>query len=754
MLASAQIVLAAPPTGDFSFVPAVPQPGDPVSFSATAEDDDAPVVITWDFEDDGLPDSAGDSPTHTYDTAGTRTVRMTLTAGTDVTEVTKVIRVNARPTAAFGFAPAAPEVGEQVSFNAATSGDDTGIVAYAWDFDDDGAYDDGAGVSPTHAFTSAGDQTVGLRVTDGDGITDTVSRTLTVTANPPPVARFTASDPRPEIGQSVTFDASTTTDDEALAADDYAWNFDADPAVDARGVTVSFTFSTSGAKTVTLTVTDADGATDTATGTVTVNAAPTADFSFTPVAPQPGSSVTFRATATDDAALPAGAYAWDTDGDAIVDFNDGTTAEVTRSYPTPGARTIRLRVTDSDGTTATVTKVVTVNARPLADFTVTPGTPRLREPMKFTSTSRDPDTATAADPDGNLTYAWDLDQDGAYDDSTAAAPTLPTGYATPGIKRVRLRVTDNTGATSDKERAFEVQEVAPIGSFTFSPANPLPGQVVTFRSTSVPSPGAKITSLEWDFDGNSVIDATGAVVTHEFQTAGPRTVSLKVTEDSGGYDAHSAVVTVNAPPIAAIRFAPPSPYVGDAVDFASLSRDPDGYLASEAWDTDGDGAFDDATGKVAARSFRTAGAHIVRLRVVDGLGAAAVQSVTVNVVRRPPPPKPELDVIEPGIRLSLVPGTTRIRRLHVRAPKGAKIKISCKGRGCPRRKASSTRSRGKLVRVRWLERRLRAGTKIVVAVTQKGKIGSHTTLVIRRSGAPRRVRCLMPGSAKPKRCPA
>jgi glucose/arabinose dehydrogenase len=43
-------------------------------------------------------------------------------------------------------------------------------------------------------------------------------------------------------------------------------------------------------------------------------------------------------------------------------------------------------------------------------------------------------------------YAWDLNGDGLYDDSTAVAPTW--SYAAPGVYHPRLQVTDDQGATS------------------------------------------------------------------------------------------------------------------------------------------------------------------------------------------------------------------------------------------------------------------------------------------------------------------
>jgi hypothetical protein len=53
----------------------------------------------------------------------------------------------------------------------------------------------------------------------------------------------------------------------------------------------------------------------------------------------------------------------------------------------------------------------------------------------------------SSDPDGDaLSYAWDLDGDGAYDDSTTANPSFT--YTAAGTYTVRLRVTDARGAVS------------------------------------------------------------------------------------------------------------------------------------------------------------------------------------------------------------------------------------------------------------------------------------------------------------------
>ena len=747
--------LNSPPIPTFVFAPARPNIGQTATFDGGGTTDDEAIPdsgFDWDFDGNGSFEAEGREVGHAFSSAGARTVTLRVTDADGAPATTsRSVTVNAPPSADFSFTPSNPDVGDAVSFNAAATTDDLALAnsAYAWDLDNDGAFDDAVGQTASTSFATAGGKVVRLQVTDSGGSTDVASQTVPVAANPAPTASFTFTPARPNLNQAISFNAGGSTDDEPIPATGYAWDNDNDGAFDdAIGVTQTGSFATAGAKTVRLQVTDADGSASVTTATVTVNAPPVVDFTFAPTAPLRNQAVNFTATASDDLALPAAAYSWDLDGNNT--FGDGafTGATASTSFATAGAKTVRVRVTDSGGAATTVVKTVNVNTLPTAEFTVNPQTPRLGETVTFTSTSTDPDAGQT------LALAWDLDGDGQFDDSTAANPTRV--YPSEGEKLVRLRVTDTAGATHIRERRFDVQSVAPVAAFTSSPAAPLPGQTVTFRSASTPSPGSTISKIEWKFDAISGFVQGGSVASHTFRTAGRHTVELKIT-DSNGVDIATADIVVNAPPTALIRFSPGQPYAGDVVDFASLSRDPDGYLASEAWDLDGDGQFDDARGKVASRAFAAVGAHTVRLRAVDGSGAGAVHAVTLNVRARPVPPPPTPQPLDATVRISSRPGkgSTVITRLGVRTIKGATVRASCKGKGCPRPRASSTRSRGKTMRLRRLERRLWAGTRIRIYVTSKGKIGSYTTLLIRRAKLPsRKDLCLAPGSTRTMRCPS
>ena len=91
---------------------------------------------------------------------------------------------------------------------------------------------------------------------------------------------------------------------------------------------------------------------------------------------------------------------------------------------------------------------------------------------------------------------------------------------------------------------------------------------------------------------------------------------------------------------------------------------------------------------------------------------------------------------------------SRIVRWRVKAPRGAKIDVRCRGPRCPLRQRSFRPGR-----ITPLERYLRAGVAITIRVTRPGFIGKYTRVVIRSRKPPRRRdACLFPGDLRPRPC--
>jgi len=305
--------------------------------------------------------------------------------------------------------------------------------------------------------------------------------------------------------------------------------------------------------------------------------------------------------------------------------------------------------------------------------------------------------------------------------------------------------------------------------FRWTPQSPASSQTVTFESTSqVTGIGNSITKYQWDLDGDTSNGferdtGTSPTVSTTYPLPGPVDVRLRVTDSLGHRSTLKKTVTVvGRAPFASFAFAPSAPVAGQPVTFTSTASDPDGTLADQAWDLDGDSVYDNASGPSALRSFPAGGAYVVGVRVTDNEGAVAFYSQTVIVAALPLPAAVAvaaplgLRLLSPFPVVRIAGRTTkhgvRLKLLSVDAPKGSTVLIRCKGRGCPFKARSRAAS---VVRVHRLERVLRAGVTIRIYIISRTAIGKYTVFKIVKGGTPVRVDgCVLPGSRKPVACPS
>jgi PKD repeat protein len=169
----------------------------------------------------------------------------------------------------------AETIGSVISFDGSASTDDKGISSYSWDFDaSNGITSEATGQTTSKTYTSPGDYTVTLIVTDTSGqrSTDTLKVSITDSATSgdnPPVANA-GSDKTVSVGSTVSFSGSLSTDDVGIVS--YRWDFDASNGVstEATGMKTTKKYTKAGTYTVTLIVIDAKGQKDLDTLTVSV----------------------------------------------------------------------------------------------------------------------------------------------------------------------------------------------------------------------------------------------------------------------------------------------------------------------------------------------------------------------------------------------------------------------------------------------------------------------------------------------------
>ena len=330
---------------------------------------------------------------------------------------------------------------------------------YTWDLNGDGTYGDAANVpNPSTAALGPGDHTVGLELTNSEGVKTDITHVIHVT-DTPATGDFTIGTVANH--QPVALTVGTIADSDSTTAPTYTWDLNGDGTYgDDPGVPNPSTAALApGDHTVGLEITDSDGMTTDVTHVIHVTDTPaTGDFTIGTVANHQPVALTVGTVAdTDDTTAPT--YTWDLNGDGT--YGDAANvANPSTAALGVGDHTVGLEITDSDGMTTDVTHVIHVTDTPATgDFTI--GTPTAGQPVQLTAgTIADADDVRAP------TYTWDLDGDGTYGDAPGV-PNPSTAALAPGDYTVGLEITDGDGVKTDVTHVVHVP-AAPGGSDTGS----------------------------------------------------------------------------------------------------------------------------------------------------------------------------------------------------------------------------------------------------------------------------------------------
>jgi glucose/arabinose dehydrogenase len=135
---------------------------------------------------------------------------------------------NQPPTAVAQATPTTGAAPLTVSFNGTGSSDpDPGdTLAYAWDLDGDGAFDDASTAQATYTYTAQGTYAATLRVTDSHGASDTDTVPIAVGNTPPtPTIATPAAGTTWKVGDVISFSGSATDQqDGTLPASRLSWS--------------------------------------------------------------------------------------------------------------------------------------------------------------------------------------------------------------------------------------------------------------------------------------------------------------------------------------------------------------------------------------------------------------------------------------------------------------------------------------------------------------------------------------------------
>ncbi|MFQ5885402.1 MAG: PKD domain-containing protein, partial [Thermoplasmata archaeon] len=223
-----------------------------ILFDGSLSSDDISIVnYTWDFGDGTY--GYGVEVAHDYSEPGSYNARLTVrdSFGEESTDFFEVVIVDTEPPIAFAGEDVYVSEGEAVHLNSSGSSDNVGIAEYYWLLEGSVI---GNGLTLDYSFDMFGTYIITLRVQDDARNFDTDTVVVVVVDVIPPHSDA-GSNLTLEVGQNWRFDASNSTDNNAIVS--YIWNF-GDGSVGTEMV-VNHSYEGEGTYIVTLLVQDVSG---------------------------------------------------------------------------------------------------------------------------------------------------------------------------------------------------------------------------------------------------------------------------------------------------------------------------------------------------------------------------------------------------------------------------------------------------------------------------------------------------------------
>lgn len=350
------------------------------------------IIYAWDFGDGST--STLEDPTHMYATPKATGFPVTLkaTANGCSSTLTKTAYQFAKPVANFSSTGACNL--EEIQFNNLTTLA-IGKSGYTWDFGDNGI---STVKDPTHVYSNSGTHTVTLTAYSEFGCEDDI--TIDVTLLESPEADFTYDATCNLTPVNFTRTGSVPSG----IASDFQWDFNGEGSSSSENPT--FLFSEVGTKTVTLTISSLNGCTSTTTQELDVVLQAVADFEASDICE--GEEAVFN----NKSSVAAGdlTYTWLFGAMDIYGNTTSTLVKPRHRYASTGVTRIvnvTLIAEVEGGCDAQITKPITINAAPDANFTedVQGRTVVLDAPSGYTIYQwRFGDGASSSDEDPVYTY--------------------------------------------------------------------------------------------------------------------------------------------------------------------------------------------------------------------------------------------------------------------------------------------------------------------------------------------------------------
>lgn len=580
--------------------------GDSMHFTNASTIDNSTSISTysWNFGD-GSPNSNAISPAHYYSTEGPYTVTLIASSAEACPDtISTVVDVFDQPTSAFTFSNTC--LTESALFTNTSAAPSIGSIAsWKWSFGD-GTAADTATLSPGHVFAAPGNYTVTLSTYSSNlGCADTLKDTITVF--PMPVAKFGLVDIC--LSDSAAFNDSSTVS--AGTVSSWIWNFgDGASAVTQHP---KHKYAVAGIYTVTLVAVTNNSCKDTLSKLITVHAMPVAQYTAATNVCY-GKYAIFTEASTIHNTDTIQSWSWNfNDGSALLNQQNVTGGHL---YTATGTYNVSLITTSTFGCKDTVTKILFVRPKPVANF----GSTKVCDGNNTLFS----DSSTTSAGSINV-WGWNF-----ADGSTNITQNPSHLFADAGIHHVTL-IAQNTFACTDTVTKPVQVYFNPIANFTTQDV--CLNDSVFFTDSSYVDISASVTTWLWVF-GDGTPTGNQQNPAHFYSSEGTYNATLLSTTNQGCSNAANKPVNVFDPP--ASSFSVADVCLTDSAIFVNTSANPSmGTIASVLWSF-GDGSLLNNTVTNPHHSYSATGTYAVTL-ITRSSNLACADTLTDSITVFPMP---------------------------------------------------------------------------------------------------------------------
>ena len=491
--------------------------GLPVQFT----DDSITGITTWNWTFGDGNTSTVQNPLFIYNVIGTFNVKLNITnnSGYNETTYTNYITISERILPDSDFSANITSGIEDLTVEFTNTSTNSDITSWNWSFGNGNYSTD---MKPIYVYQDAGTYTVILNATNSSGYSSTTkSNYITVTARVLPLSDFSANITSGFKDLVVEF---TNT---SINSDITSWNWSFGDGNYSTTMTPIYMYENVGTYTVTLNVTNISGYNSTTkVNYITINPSisPVADFVSNTTYGEAPLTVMFMDMST---GFPT-SWAWDVQNDGT---NESYTQNYVYTYTTPGLYSVKLTVSNPNGSDFLVKPNYIDVIAPIPPLSVTNLTP-----IEINCTAINFVWVNPPDADFLFAQVW---LNNNYIINTSLQQYVATGLTGCTSYTLSIRTIDNRGNMNMTwVNATHITSACPppaptlTADFSIAQGNVCIPSNVILTSTSYSFFG--ISNYYWNItNGGNKVDFTTAIVNVNYIDAGSYTINLTVKDNTG-----------------------------------------------------------------------------------------------------------------------------------------------------------------------------------------------------------------------------